>query len=390
MRLNSLLKCSHLRVLRSGKHSLRSLFGTRYNRPFLTVHAGEDYSHLLSGLRSIDETVQFCQFTEGDRLGHALALGVNSRKWAKRQQIAYLTVGEHLDNLVWSHHQAMKLIRHHQEFVNVIPLIEQKIEYWSQLVYSQRYTPAELYQSWLLRRNCPRVLGVTPYDSFQNDVDNATKFVQPENTNWHDWIVDHDLLTEEKVNRNSISLWIKYLYDSLSSDDNKRHEPVMVHCNSNGQDSLYGRTIDSNYFDSVTPGELDLYQAIQDLLMEEYSRKGIIIEACPTSNLYIGRFKYYHEHPIFRWNPPISDWLNEGGKFNRFGIRRGAVPVCINTDDSALMPTTIHNEHRVIMKAAINHYEVGSCQAEDWIDRIRQKGVDIFKANHLNWVNYVD
>jgi len=195
-------------------------------------------------------------------------------------------------------------------------------------------------------------------------------------------------LTEETINKNPVELWMTYLYDSLSSDSkNKRHEPIMIYCNGNGQDNLYGRTSHGAYFDSVTAGELELFQAIQDLLMEEYSRKGIILEACPTSNLYIGRFKYYHEHPVFRWNPPVAEWLSNGGKFNRFGIRKGAVPVCINTDDSALMPTTIHNEHRVMKTAAIDHFEVGACQAEDWIDRIRQKGVDIFKANHLDWMN---
>jgi len=118
-------------------------------------------------------------------------------------------------------------------------------------------------------------------------------------------------------------------------------------------------------------------------MMEKYSKNGIVIEACPTSNLYIGRFKKYYEHPIFRWNPPNSDWLKNGEKFNLYGLRRGAIPVCVNTDDSALMPTTIANEHRILKETAINHYEVGACLAEEWIDRIRQKGVDVFLDNHL-------
>ncbi|MDD9157806.1 hypothetical protein PVK64_16695 [Aliivibrio sp. S4TY2] len=51
------------------------------------------------------------------------------------------------------------------------------------------------------------------------------------------------------------------------------------------------------------------------------------------------------------------------------------------------MPTTIRNEHRVVKEAAVNHFCVGVNKAEDWIDRIRQKGVEIFEENHLNWMN---
>lgn len=63
------------------------------------------------------------------------------------------------------------------------------------------------------------------------------------------------------------------------------------------------------------------------------------------------------------------------------------ISVCINTDDCALMPTTIANEHDVMMKTAIKHFDIGQCQAEERIERIRQKGVDIFVSNHIDWNN---
>ena len=66
------------------------------------------------------------------------------------------------------------------------------------------------------------------------------------------------------------------------------------------------------------------------------------------------------------------------------------ISVCINTDDCALMPTTIANEHDVMMKTAIKHFDIGQCQAEEWIERIRQKGVDIFDSNHIDWTNKSD
>ncbi|MGL6123054.1 MAG: antiviral RADAR system adenosine deaminase RdrB, partial [Shewanella sp.] len=75
----------------------------------LSIHAGEDYAHPASGMRHIDETVRFCEMREGDRLGHALALGIVPKQWAARQGEMMLPLDEHLDNLVWLWHHASML-----------------------------------------------------------------------------------------------------------------------------------------------------------------------------------------------------------------------------------------------------------------------------------------
>lgn len=355
-----------LRVLRAAKYTSNGVFSKRLPLPFLTIHAGEDFSHIASGLRAIDESIEFCEFTEGDRIGHGLALGVNVQHWAARQQRVYLTVGEHLDNLVWCHHQALSLIQVNHTFQSALSLLEHKIRHWSSYLYGEvNYTPNDLYRSWLLRRNCPNQLTLALRDG---------------NSEWIDWVPDIKFLKKQPASF-AKKLWDLYLNSGELDSTSKRNDVISINCSID--DSTVLSSYNNKLSDSLSETEIDLYQAIQDLLMERYSNKGIILEACPTSNLYIGRFQQYHEHPIFRWNPPNPDWLKSGEKFNRFGLRKGAVSVCINTDDSGLMPTTIDNEHRVIKLAAIKHYGVGACMAEEWITRIRQKGVDIFKNNHL-------
>ncbi|MCV5690354.1 hypothetical protein OFN32_39720, partial [Escherichia coli] len=69
--------------------------------------------------------------------------------------------------------------------------------------------------------------------------------------------------------------------------------------------------------DCESSDDLLLMAAIQDYLLTEYDSRGIIIEANPTSNLYIARLREYQEHPIFRWCGPESVLLNEGNKYNR-------------------------------------------------------------------------
>nr|PMI26199.1 hypothetical protein BCU47_04515 [Enterovibrio norvegicus] len=370
-----------LRVLRESRYPTQGIKFNRIFKPFITVHAGEDYSHLISGMRAIDESIMFCDFGSGDRIGHGLALGISPSNWAKKQETAYVTVGEHLDNLVWSYQKALLVVQSVPEMVGTLQLLVDKISFWSDFLYQEPHTPKRLYDAWKLRRNCPNKVAdfIATYgkDTAVPEHDSAFK----------GWVVDFrdDYDTHKKAKH--VDLWKKYLYAQRDEIFFKRREKIVtIACSSNNRNTAFG--IERNLaFDSISSVELKLYEAIQDLCIETYANKGIILEACPTSNIYIGRFKHYHEHPIYRWHPPEESWLEKGGKFNKFGLRNGSVPVCINTDDSALMPTTIRNEHRVLKEAAVNHFGVGVNKAEDWIDRIRQKGVEVFEENHLDWVN---
>ncbi|MDH0054410.1 hypothetical protein ACVWWU_004102 [Pantoea sp. PA1] len=354
-----------LRVLRASKYPGGMPLSTRLRKPFLTIHSGEDYSHLLSGLRAIDEAVEFCKLREGDRLGHGLALGVSVVDWARRQRRAYLTAGQHLDNLVWAYHQAVQLSQLTAEHIPIINYLRDKIHQWSQYVYKKVCTPNMLYQAWLLRRNWP------DYESKLPDIANFSEWAPDVK-----WLNSED---NEEVN-DVVTLWQRYL-DSGLEDDSPFNHMISVNCQPDIDENLFEN---SNCDDEkISRSEMLLYEAIQDLMMEKYSRLGLVVEACPTSNIYIGRMEKYSEHPIFRWNPPQPEWLKSGQKYNRYGIRSGPLAVCINTDDSALMPTTIANEHRIIRETAVQFYGVGTWMADLWIKAIMSKGIDVFRSNNL-------
>ncbi|OAB44472.1 hypothetical protein PGLA_07395 [Paenibacillus glacialis] len=68
---------------------------------FFTFHAGEDFRHLNSGLRRIDEVIDYCKFHSGDRIGHGIALGVHIEEWVRRNKVVIIPRGEYLDNLLW-------------------------------------------------------------------------------------------------------------------------------------------------------------------------------------------------------------------------------------------------------------------------------------------------
>ena len=81
------------RQSQSRKHQLRSLS--------MTIHVGEDFRTLLEGIRRVYEPIEFGLLHRRDRLGHAVALGIDPESWGRSHSVAYQPQEEHLDDLLW-------------------------------------------------------------------------------------------------------------------------------------------------------------------------------------------------------------------------------------------------------------------------------------------------
>lgn len=389
-----------LRWLRSGfKFQLEDeRAGTGFH---LSIHVGEDYAHPASGMRHIDETVRFCEMREGDRLGHALALGIVPKQWAARQGEMMLPLDEHLDNLVWLWHHASVLSGVLPLAQQVLPLFERRImrfwrlsRWWQvpdwmveddrgcngkaavaqvanfEIAPLRHATPNDLYQAWWLRRNChyrrskvgdgwpvtsQELCALPDYQELSERRTLSSQLYQAR----HDWLAS---LTEAP-------LVIVRMGDEAASHA--------------GFHPKLGRKADENILEDVdTPAELDFMHALQDWLLTEYDKLGLIIEANPTSNVYIARLKSHAEHPIFRWYPPDESALESGAAANLYGLRRGPVRVLVNTDDPGIMPTTLRTEFLLLREAALE-LKVGRTVAERWLETLRQYGIEQFHRNHL-------
>ncbi|MBE0361223.1 amidohydrolase family protein [Pseudoalteromonas aliena] len=353
-----------IRVLRNSAYQPDNKNFIPQRKLHLSIHAGEDFSHLLTGLRTIDETIEFCDYESSDRVGHALALGVDVKKWASRQQRAYVPLSSHLDNLVWVYNYAIEVTKKASQFTVMLAVFERKISKWSHKLFGEDRSKYILFEAWRLRRNCP--------EYFDTELNNSSEESVA-------WLPD---FKSKRMNMNAeaIKYWKEYTDNGIKKIKRNTTEKI-VSVYFGGDHAPF---INDEYSEIVDRFELDFYEALQDYLIEKYSRKGVVIEACPTSNIYIGRFKCYSEHPVYRWYPVDNTLLNAGEKFNRFGIRTGPITVCVNTDDAGLMPSTIENEHRILKEIAISHFNIGNEMAECWIERLRKIGVDIFKSNHID------
>lgn len=51
---------------------------------YFTCHAGENFRHLLSGMRQVYEAVHVLDRRPGDRIAHATAIGIGPELWVER------------------------------------------------------------------------------------------------------------------------------------------------------------------------------------------------------------------------------------------------------------------------------------------------------------------
>ncbi|WGS48982.1 hypothetical protein LFL96_14550 [Paraburkholderia sp. D15] len=362
----------------------------------LSVHAGEDYADLLSGMRHVDETVVFCGMHKGDRLGHALALGIEPEQWARRQGMVLIDIDEHVDNLVWAWGMAADLaaampVKKRPDIHAIRVKFEQRaLHFASMLPWLTRPLPAAtpvptisvLWEAWKLRRNSFYHL-----DELRRSGRRPCEITT--------LIPDLSILTSSE-NHPAAALHInraRWLSEnqSVTTDDERppaiRPTKLMpkVHITLGGKDLPTGGHRHAAYDlieDTCPDSQLEFMHALQDLLVTRYAKTGISIETNPTSNVYIARLKNYQEHPIFRWHPLDTSTLAKGAIHNRFGLRKAPIPITVNTDDPGVMPTNLRMEFALLKDAALAHLD-DSNAINTWAETLRKEGVDEFSRKHL-------
>ncbi len=267
----------------------------------ITYHAGEDFRHILSGMRAIEEAVSFLRMKVGDRIGHGTALGIDPLLWKKRiNGICYISQGEWLDDLVF----VWNLIRNNEklsELVAILPRIESAIAELSTLIYGHYVHPSQLHKVWQLRAYDPKSLFG---ERGRNEL-----------------LVMYDI---DEV----------FMVEGLSKDKKIQELLRKYHAPSEGSPFsscrlAYDKLIEVKIGKLITCEQIRI---IQDFMLDSISKKGVVIEALPTSNL---RISYYHaidEYHIGRWT-------------DIEGAENSMPAVVLGSDDPGIFMTNIYNEY---------------------------------------------
>lgn len=213
-----------------------------------TYHVGEDFYDLIDGLRSIWELVEFAEFTKGDRLGHALALGIDVESYYESKHYNVLIPKQCLlDNIVWLLKIVEDQLDQYAELTEEL-LSEARTLFKDGLHYKGNFDLNLYYKSILLRGDC---------------------VVEEEN----------GLGTWSKVSRPTV-------YNKERDDERIR----------NLCEEYRKKTYKDSILYQLPVGIVKLIKEAQNRTKEKI--KELHIETCPSSNLMIGAFKRYDNLPM--------------------------------------------------------------------------------------------
>lgn len=218
---------------------------------YTTVHAGEDFAHLLTGLRNVHEAMDVLELREGDRIGHGLALGLDPQVWAARTGRAALPLEDRVFDLAW------------------------EWAWWTRrgggsdaarLTYTAEEV-ADLAESWFGMAVDIRRISRLRHDLADAEMLAAAGFPDRERP--------RDL-------RRGSRQWLldRFLRDA----------------------DVFRRGMTTVLVDPTN--EVEALSRIGISLREEIARRGLAIEINPTSNLLIGDLADLQNHPLWRLAPP--------------------------------------------------------------------------------------
>ena len=307
-----------------------------------TYHAGEDFLDLADGLRAIDEAVSFLELERGDRLGHALALGIDPKcHYAVKGNRAITTKQNRLDDLVW-------LICRSEEYNVQIPLsLLRKMEEEAVTLLNEIYgrmmegegwnlTIRDYYNGWKLRGDHPDL-----HDSVNFEESSGYKRQMLFGGSYHS--IQSQYVKHMQKRRMAIYPKIKQLNGLL----------YYYHFDGDVRD------IGDQACDVwITADYYEVIRAVQDTMIDDLTEKGIYVECNPSSNYLISTIQKYKEHPVFR--------------FNQYGMHKEKehhLCVSLNTDDMGVFDTSLENEYALIAAALddIKDENGRKCYNDDFI-----------------------
>ena len=322
----------------------------RVPRLGISYHVGEDFLDIVDGLRAIDEAVHFLHMDSGDRLGHALALGVNPAEWYEfKGRHVLMTKQDHLDNIVWIYMKIRKYHIRHSE--SMLQELQRDFTHCFQEIYGSMDCDINVYyDAWKLRGDNPEIY-LEDKVKMNTDIE------------W-DYFARNECYPENKKIREQEmcrELYTLYHYDVGV----KKKGAEVVEC-------------------KVSRELMEVIEQIQRGLQKEIAKMGISIEANPSSNYMIGTFSRYDQHPI-------RNFYNKGLTMDYDELMNNPqIDVTINTDDQAIFNTCIENEYAYI---ALSMEKIRDDRGEpvykrsmiyEWLNNVRRNSQKVCFWNNGN------
>jgi adenosine deaminase len=304
-----------------------------------TFHVGEMFLDVINGLRTVFEAIKFLELQRGDRLGHGMVLGINPRDFYRNKRVIHIRQQDYLDNIIWSLHMIGRYgldVPH-----SLIEHFHNEYNRYFMAIYKTNYIPYEMY-----------------YWAYKLRADNPKRYFDNKEKHFHP-LTDWD---KYAFGKRRLEIGTTNLPDDVFNLNRDYHYSPKV--KREGR-KVIAVNIENSY--------IQLAEQLQKKMREMVAEKGIGVECNLTSNLRIGPFNDYSEHPIFNM---FAIDENEKHKFDK------NLFVSINTDDPGVFNTTLENEYAVLLSALLNQKDeqgkrkYTDTQIYEWLDKVREMGMN--------------
>ena len=270
-----------------------------------TYHCGEDFLHLISGIRAVYEAVTFLDLRNGNRIGHGIAIGIPPKVWAESMPGKLI-----LSQRDWLLDTVFVWTLMHGVNAAVAEKAEREALRMAGLIFASDSTlplPAEFQ-----------------YNSIHT-LSNFFDMRQFEPTYVRRWLDGGLPLSSYQAAEQKKLEEKKELYGTIPAE-------LFWQWNINPECRRAQEKLIEVKRDFLTPAELlELQQRMQHLI----AVRDVVIETLPVSNLRIGQIRHIQEHHILRW-------LKVGGYAEKGDADMN---ICMGSDDPGIFATDIKNEY---------------------------------------------
>ncbi len=274
------------------------LFERETGISYRTYHCGEDFYHLISGIRAVHEGLEFLELKQGNRIGHATAIGIPPDRWREDMpEMVVMRQGDWLLDLIFV--RKLLLECNHMDILK----IEQAMLHVAMKIFKRENTDLDVHVHSLSAFYSARCLDPKSLDFALDASSDDCWSPDPEEM--------HAMTFRKEWGICGLKLFRHWLYDRDSIAEQDKLVEVK-------RDFLNTEIL------------LLLQQRVQKLINE----RDVVLEALPVSNVRISQYRDMRQHHILRW----------------LGLKGHALPgdevmtVCIGSDDPGIFVTDIKNE----------------------------------------------
>lgn len=295
-----------------------------------TYHVGEDFPHLISGIRSIDDALRFLPLRNGDRLGHCTAIGITPNIWKRSLPLSLsMTKETRLLDLVF----IWRELRSHPELLRyasdaAIEAVRLAHEVFSLEEEISITTLDKVFEIRGVLAESEGLLG---------ELDGPLK---PKSLWREEYEHARELAKTAGMNR-PLELYKQWL-----TSDNVRKQRAEY--------------VEVALEDLPDEAVISLQQAV----MAKMADRNIAIECPPTSNTRISQYRDVSEHHIFRWMGLPEEAIE------------GDVPmsICLGSDDPGIFAADLKSEFYHLFVVLTRKFGLSPAEALRKVAEVNENG----------------